>query len=491
MTASAPPSVPARKPYPLLRLLLLCLLGVAVPLAGLLVWHVLSRLSHGSAVRRLEAAARQRGEPLTLAELATNQPPVPEADNAAVALMELWEKEDPAFWRAFHEGRRPLPEPIKPNYDPALPGLGRQARTLSRRQPLDPAGRKAAESWVAAQQEHLRTVRQALQRPQGRFPLCLSESVLAPMPHLAALKTEATRLQVASLLALDQGDAAQALAAVVDTARLANLLADEPILLSQWVRVACLHLSLNGLERVFSRLAVTTPQLEPLRLQLDAWPATNVVRRMFLGERVMALSMFDLPTRAFASSVAADGQPQLNPEQEAAGFRLGLGVMNAVGLLSRDRRLMLETFERAVTLADQDTPQALQETEEAFRKAADQARQFPPRFFSGLLLPPLEKARGKLVALEARRWCALVAVAVERYRVEKAGALPEKLQDLIPQFLSVLPADPYDGQPLRYGRRPQGYVVYSVGHDRQDHQGLERPAKGPRTDCDETFIVER
>ena len=71
--------------------------------------------------------------------------------------------------------------------------------------------------------------------------------------------------------------------------------------------------------------------------------------------------------------------------------------------------------------------------------------------------------------------------------------LPNQLSDLVPTFLPVVPSDPFDGKPLRYKTLAKGYVVYSVGDDREDNGGAETNSKGvsyvPGTDI--TVTVER
>jgi len=85
------------------------------------------------------------------------------------------------------------------------------------------------------------------------------------------------------------------------------------------------------------------------------------------------------------------------------------------------------------------------------------------------------------------------ALAVERFRLAH-GQLPEDLQELVPQFLSAVPDDPFDGQSLRYHRLAKGYVVYSIGRDGHDDGGRERPfdaKSSDKTEYDITFTVER
>jgi hypothetical protein len=78
---------------------------------------------------------------------------------------------------------------------------------------------------------------------------------------------------------------------------------------------------------------------------------------------------------------------------------------------------------------------------------------------------------------------ALTALAVERYRLTNQR-WPDRLDGLVPGYLSRIPTDPFDGQPLRYKRLDDGVVIYSVGADRKDDGGrLERiKIKEPDTD---------
>jgi hypothetical protein len=57
------------------------------------------------------------------------------------------------------------------------------------------------------------------------------------------------------------------------------------------------------------------------------------------------------------------------------------------------------------------------------------------------------------------------------------GALPDRLEQLVPDILSELPLDPFDpqGSPLRYIRSDDEAIVYSVGPDRKDDQGYRPP----------------
>lgn len=51
------------------------------------------------------------------------------------------------------------------------------------------------------------------------------------------------------------------------------------------------------------------------------------------------------------------------------------------------------------------------------------------------------------------------------------GALPQRLGDLVPDYLPDLPLDPYSQKPLVYRANGDSFLLYSVGHDRIDNGG--------------------
>jgi hypothetical protein len=64
----------------------------------------------------------------------------------------------------------------------------------------------------------------------------------------------------------------------------------------------------------------------------------------------------------------------------------------------------------------------------------------------------------------------VVACALERHRLAK-GALPDKLDALIPEFLARVPSDIISGEPLRYRRDADRFTLWSVGWNQTDDAG--------------------
>jgi hypothetical protein len=112
---------------------------------------------------------------------------------------------------------------------------------------------------------------------------------------------------------------------------------------------------------------------------------------------------------------------------------------------------------------------------------------------SSLLLPAFSKAFVRDLEHSARLRVAQTAMAVERYQLANQGRLPATLATLVPKYLEAVPADPFDGEPLRFKTLPGGYVIYSIGQDATDDGGTPLPS-GSRTvkaPHDITFTIEK
>ena len=81
----------------------------------------------------------------------------------------------------------------------------------------------------------------------------------------------------------------------------------------------------------------------------------------------------------------------------------------------------------------------------------------------------LELSEGKrILANFAFHRQRIVMLALRRFEQAK-GRLPDALTELVPEFMSALPLDPYDNTPVRWNALKQ--IVYSVGLDLKDDGG--------------------
>jgi hypothetical protein len=53
------------------------------------------------------------------------------------------------------------------------------------------------------------------------------------------------------------------------------------------------------------------------------------------------------------------------------------------------------------------------------------------------------------------------ALALQRYWAGQGHCYPERLAQLVPEFLDAQPADPFDGKPLQYRKTADGFTLAS------------------------------
>lgn len=96
------------------------------------------------------------------------------------------------------------------------------------------------------------------------------------------------------------------------------------------------------------------------------------------------------------------------------------------------------------------------------------------------LFPAIEAAMAASLRGEAMRRLTHVGLGLYRY-YNAAGAdgkprqvFPDKLEELQPAYIDYLPTDPFTaGAPLKYKKTPKGCLVYSIGKDFTDDNGVE------------------
>jgi hypothetical protein len=96
-------------------------------------------------------------------------------------------------------------------------------------------------------------------------------------------------------------------------------------------------------------------------------------------------------------------------------------------------------------------------------RGLDKKRQDTAGPLAEMITLPLTGFAEKEASARAQLECALVAVAVERFRIQQ-GRWPDSLEEVVAaKLLANIPADPYDGKPVRYRKASDGVVVYSIG----------------------------
>ena len=399
-------------------------------------------------------AIRKAGFPVTLREL-SDYYPAPSGDNAAGV-----------YGQAFEKFSATTPP------DDKLPVAG-SAKLPPRGEPLPDEMKAGVSAYLAANAQALELLHKAAAIEGCRFDLDFSLGVGIPLHHLMALRHAARLLQLQALMKVEGGKPDEAAAAIADSFSAARAVRNEPLLISQLVRIAVTNSSVNTLERVLSRTALGDRQLADLSKAIASQENPEPLMRGLAGERCRGEDIFNNFSRY-------SGELNYEPGTTA------LFLWKWSGLKTEDHLMYLRLMAELVRAAGGSAKDMRDLTmrEEEFRRMPDYY------LLTRLLVPALSRAHEEQLKMLARLRAACAAIAVERFRMAN-GRLPDSLDELTPKWLDAVPADPFDDKPIRYRKLAKGYVTYSVGPDLKDDCGRERDSKEYNAPYDIPFIVAR
>jgi hypothetical protein len=414
-------------------------------LVGLLAVIAALPFVHGAFARAKIAeqyqAIRAAGEPATLDELAQWLPYPPDGENR-VGL----------YQQAFRT-------PIELDRDAAL-AFDEAMKEAPPHGPYSDALRELGAKKIAGSAERLRLLREAASGA-ARFPLDIKHGYAMELGHLSQLREAARLLQLEAVLAAHDGDASRAVEALLAGLAIADCLRNEPILISQLVRIACHTVFIDGLNRALELTDFTEDQLARLEAAVRSHEEPEAAARGFMGERIFMLATYEDP-RYYTEQVS--GLAGLPSGQFAGVAR----VMRGVGWNAADQVHCMTMMAKIIQASRRPFPEG-QVIMETVERELESSHGWFPRI-SDMLLPSLTRGLEAFARDTAQLRNAATALAVERFGL-KAGQPPATLEELVPEFLESVPIDPFDGQPLRYRLSEKGYVVYSVSLNLKDDGG--------------------
>lgn len=334
----------------------------------------------------------------------------------------------------------------------------------------------------AHNQKALLLLFQAAERKSCRYPVALTAGASTLLPHLAKIKKCATLLESEMASQAGRGRTDAAAKTFLAGVSLARSLEQEPILISRLVANASLALAIQGLRQSLDRKAFTEAQLLSAEMALKDAASGASFHRALVGERAFVISYFGMPSEEWAKAQKEGGE-KLEPGLDWAAYPKG-------PKFQEDFAFALDYLSNIVALAEMPFPQCLGPDAQAAIPKIETAVS-KGYILSKLFLPALTNLCSRSAEITARIRVARTALGIERYRLKHANELPGLLAELTPELLAAVPADPFDGQPLRYHKLTgKGYVVYSLGKDQKDDHGAEKSPDG-KTQLDIAFTIGR
>ncbi len=410
---------------------------------------------------RIEAL-RLKGYPVTLAEFDTWYPRVPEADNRAMAYMQAFAS------------------PVFTNNPSPIDAFTGGAWLPPRGSTVAPEDRAELADFLEANQAILLPLYSAANA--SRYPVNLQEGLTCELPHLARCKSAVNLLRAAALLHASEGQTERAVQDIAAVGRLADSLAQEPVLISQLVRFAGWSMLTPQLERVLNLCSLNEDQLARLQALLELAERPRSLARSLAGEQAMGLSAFGNPRPILNFNASSSSRAKWSERIRMVVMVDGLKLS---GYFAKDRTFYLGVMRTNIAVAELPLSERIQ----ASQKVGGCVPPSRGYVISSLLLPGFAKCFTREADTCARLRTAQAALALERFRLAHTNALPRSLTELVPAYLKTVPADPYGGQPLRFRTRNAGYVIYSVGQDGKDDIGAEYNPTNAASPHDISFIM--
>jgi len=409
------------------------------------VWDPLTRLRLAWDM----ALLRITGEPVRVEHLAKLYPEPPAGENAA----ELYRRAQRLLWASQDEDLHARPPRQRLGYRELLaPGAELPAKMLA-----------DIREYLKSQQEPLNLLHEAATKTGCRFDIEWSRYLSANW----AMGVVPSLQDSASLLALEAAERAvsgrpdEAADAASAGLRLADALRRIPLWDAQDRATECEGTILDHLEWA---LALGLPSPDAL-LRLEEAIGQNLDRqpleKWLLTFRCMVIcepALFYVFTGPSDSPGPAERlRRRLEPAKRRSNTYRPFLRHPRRSLTPREWLFLTKMLNACIAAARKLYPEALPAAERiACARLAETTKGRRSCMWDVLVM--IDRAQVAAGRLE----CARTALAVLRYRATH-GKLPEKLDNLVPEFLQSVPPGPFAGEALLYGREPWGFGVSCSG----------------------------
>jgi hypothetical protein len=472
----APPRRFTRQTWTMITLLVLLQVGLVVAIAYVM------NTANRRAEEEIAAANRQVEEAMAeadrldphwqLGELEARRVVIPDKENSA-RVVESAKKLIPRNWPAWDypapdHNQGPAdedPHILQESFDKLEPPEQLNGRQISAlRTELKRAGAALVEA------------RKLAEFPNGRYSISFSPDFISTlMPHAQDARAVASFLAYDALLRIQDRDVEGALASCRSILNVGRSIGDEPMFISQMVRLACRAQALARIERALAQGLPGQKSLADMQKLLEREEKEPLFLIAARGERA--------------------GWDRLMKALEIAGPEKASQILKGFGGMAKDERgenvprfsaadiisqraAALRYLNRIVEAAKLPLSRQIAQLTRIERGLPNQPE------LVRLLAPATVKVAGICQRSQGQLRCAIAALAVEQFRLAHHGRRPDSLAALVPQYLDKVPTDPYDGAPLRFRPTGDGVVIYCLGPDGKDDGGrIDRVnPHGPGTD---------
>ncbi|MEX2138763.1 MAG: hypothetical protein WD894_05840 [Pirellulales bacterium] len=350
--------------------------------------------------------------------------------------------------------------------------------------------------WVDANQGPLEVVVAASKLPRYYAPRVASGQppmlVNGLLPLVDGMRGTAHGLAARAMLRLNEKDYPGVWNDLTALRRLGRIMGNEATLVEILVGYAVEGLGVAGQIEFLAVAELTPEQWAVLQNEIDALPPrSRVSKTLDRGERLMVLDAIlgvaeggaeALPMSGLANDSA--NSTLMNLALRGVDWNVPLAIANewmdrlvAAGEIEDPKQRAVETArveaDMHAMVAGTNEPWSLVGAIASRRRASEKIGDI----FVALMMPAISAMFQAEARTETNDDLLVIGLALARYKAEQ-GAYPEKLEQLAPDMIQVVPTDAFAGAPFVYKKRGEGYLLYSLGANQTDDGGKGADQEG-------------
>ena len=463
-----------------MRILKKILKWAGIVISGLViiifVTHIILNIVWGRELRTKLAELKAKGEPTTIAEIRPK--PVPDNENAALIYNEIFALKKILEARYSKEWEyMPLEGFI--DYDK-----------------LSPEQKKTISNLIFHNPDFIRfyqLIEEAAMMPYCQFVINYEKIYLGQFTHLAEMRGVTRMIGAKMLLKADQGDIESALETAYIGLLIGHSLENEPILISQLLRFACINLIYKSMKDAIGDEIppenISRKLIKELESFLDTTSFLKSLHReaIFIGlhnfkfkqiertsERIFGIRLSFLEW--FRNLLATDNIMRLGMSRKDYFFSRFRSNILYRPLLKREKLYYLSAINKIIEIGNKPYSQINVEMEMLLKSF------LKPKIHLSAIRTILSSYK-HMVCLQAETEIRRVGLALKVYK-SKHQQYPDSLKFLSPEILTKIPKDPFTNQYLIYKKAKDGFILYSLGTNMKDDGGIPRFCGKAKTDAD-------
>ena len=319
--------------------------------------------------------------------------------------------------------------------------------------PINSSAKAAIADFLNRNQAAMTLIEKGAGNTNSHYQTDLAHEADDPPPHILKLRPAT---QLAALTAMKQADDDKGEAAsrdVVAAFYLAQSVANEPTLISQMVRAACLDDARQALEQTLNRVALPANVVNKLGETLEQMVSQDTngwdFTRGIAGYRIWGDSVFNTPPEKLQEML-----PKIYTEATSLKEMPEAVWKKATNNLAAQRQFFDNAVNQVLDLYKKPFPERLQaDTYLTNQLSIARTNGFA---LCSLILPPLGLAasRGAMALVDLNT--ARIAVELEQFRTSHDNYYPGTLAEM-----NESSTNPFNGEPFGYQKKGDGYQLYT------------------------------